>query len=52
MLDYALAVGHHFLIFLLFGILAGELVLVRPGLRPSELPAMSELHDSAGAMLG
>lgn len=32
MFDFILAVGHHLLIFALFGILAAELVLVRRGL--------------------
>jgi putative membrane protein len=32
MFDLSLAVGHHLLIFALFGVLAAELVLVRPSL--------------------
>jgi putative membrane protein len=32
MFDLALAIGHHLLIFVLFGVLAAELVLVRPSL--------------------
>ena len=32
MLDLSLAIGHHLLIFMLFGVLFAELVLVRPGM--------------------
>ena len=34
MLDLALAIGHHLLIFALFGVLAAEFVVVRPGVTP------------------
>jgi len=32
MFDLSLAIGHHLLIFILFGVLSAELVLVRPSL--------------------
>ena len=35
MFDLMLAIGHHLLIFVLFGVLPAELVLVRPGLDQS-----------------
>lgn len=37
MLDLSLAIGHHLLIFALFGVLVAELVLVRPGLDRSAI---------------
>jgi uncharacterized membrane protein len=32
MLDLSLAISHHLLVFLLFGVLFAELILVRPGI--------------------
>jgi putative membrane protein len=39
MFDLSLAIGHHLLIFVLFGVLTAELVLVRPSL---DLPTITQ----------
>jgi putative membrane protein len=42
-LDLVLAIGHHLLIFVLFGILAGELALIRPLLTANALHRAASL---------
>jgi putative membrane protein len=43
MLDLVLAIGHHLLIFAIFGILFGEFLLVRPGLSASAAGRIAQL---------
>src|ERR1700722_10531236 len=43
MLDLVLAVGHHLLIFAIFGVLIGEFLVVRPGLSVSAAGRIAQL---------
>ena len=51
-IDFILAIAHHFLIFLLVGLLAAELALVRPGLDARLLPVLSRIDGAYGGIAG
>jgi putative membrane protein len=50
--DFGLAVGHHLLIFALFGVLAAELVLVRPALDRAAIERTARIDLWYGATAG
>jgi putative membrane protein len=50
--DLSLAIGHHLLIFALFGVLAAELVLVRPNLDSSTLSRTARIDLWYGILAG
>ncbi len=50
MLDLTLAIAHHLLIFLLFGVLAAELVLVRPGMSVAAVSTASAIDIWYGVL--
>lgn len=52
MLDLALAIGHHILIFALFGVLAAELVTVRRGLTPAAVARIAAVDLWYGILAG
>jgi putative membrane protein len=52
MLDLSLAIGHHLLIFLLFGILVAELILVRPGMDRTALNRVGAIDLWYGILAG
>jgi putative membrane protein len=52
MLDLSLAVGHYLLIFLLCGVLAAELVLVRPSLDASTVLRITRIDLWYGILAG
>ncbi len=52
MFDLSLAIGHHLLIFALFGVLAAELVLVRPNLDSSTLSRTARIDLWYGILAG
>ncbi|MCX7306083.1 MAG: DUF2214 family protein [Hyphomicrobiales bacterium] len=48
--DLSLAILHHFLVFSLAGLLAAELVLVRPGLSGTNLSLLGRIDATYGAV--
>ena len=52
MLDLWLAIGHHLIIFALFGILAAELVLVTRGISLEAVARISRVDNWYGALAG
>lgn len=52
MLDLWLAIGHHLIIFALFGILAAELVLVARGISLDVVAKLSRVDNWYGALAG
>jgi putative membrane protein len=50
--DLVLAIAHHFAVFLLAATLAGEFVLLRPGLTRSGLALLSSLDRAYGGLAG
>lgn len=52
MLDLALAVGHHLLIFALFGVLTAELILVRRGMTPEAVARVGKIDLWYGILAG
>jgi putative membrane protein len=52
MFDLSLAVGHHLLIFALFGVLAAELVLVRPSLDSQTIARTARIDLWYGIVAG
>jgi putative membrane protein len=52
MLDLALAIAHHLLIFCLFGVLVAELVLVRRGMAADEVARVAGIDLSYGVLAG
>jgi putative membrane protein len=52
MLDLALAISHHLLIFALFGILAAELVLVRSNLDKASIASVGSIDLWYGVVAG
>jgi putative membrane protein len=52
MLDLSLAIGHHLLIFLLFGVLIAELILVRPGMDRTALNRVGAIDLWYGILAG
>jgi putative membrane protein len=52
MLDLILAIGHHLLVFSLFGVLCAEFIAVRPGMTPTTLARVGAADLSYGAMAG
>jgi putative membrane protein len=52
MLDLGLAIGHHILVFALFGVLAAELVLVRRGLDLATLGRVGRIDLWYGVLAG
>jgi len=52
MFDLSLAIGHHLLIFALFGVLAAELVLVRPSLDQSTIARTASIDLWYGILAG
>ena len=51
-IDLILAILHHLLIFMLAGVLAGEFVLLRPGLAGREVKLLAHLDSAYGALAG
>jgi putative membrane protein len=51
-LDLQLAIGHHLIVFALFGILAAELVLVRRGMSFETLLSIARIDIWYGALAG
>ena len=52
MLDLFLAIGHHLLIFGLFGVLALEFAIVRPGLTPAWVQRIARIDIWYGLIAG
>jgi putative membrane protein len=52
MFDLSLAIGHHLLIFILFGVLAAELVLVRADLDRSSIERVARIDLWYGIVAG
>jgi putative membrane protein len=52
MLDLALAIGHHLLVFALFGVLVAELVAVRRGMEASAVARISAVDLWYGVLAG
>jgi putative membrane protein len=52
MFDLSLAIGHHLLIFILFGVLTAELVLVRPSLDLSTIARTARIDLWYGIVAG
>jgi putative membrane protein len=52
MFDLSLAIGHHLLIFALFGVLTAELVLVRPSLDQSTITRTARIDLWYGILAG
>ena len=52
MLDLALAIAHHILIFAIFGILFAEFVVVRPGLSNAAARRIAAMDAWYGALAG
>lgn len=52
MLDLALAIGHHILVFSLFGVLFAELVLVRKGMDAGAVARVGRIDLMYGAVAG
>jgi putative membrane protein len=52
MFDLGLAIGHHLLIFMLFGVLAAELVLVRPALDRADVERAARIDLWYGVIAG
>jgi putative membrane protein len=52
MFDLSLAIGHHLLIFALFGVLAAELVLVRPNLDAETISRTARIDLWYGIVAG
>jgi putative membrane protein len=52
MLDLILAIGHHLLVFSLLGVLAAELVLVRPGMDRGAVSRVAAIDLSYGVLAG
>lgn len=52
LVDLILAILHHFLVFSLAGLLAAELVLVRPGLGGSSLGLLGRIDAAYGGVAG
>ena len=52
MTDLLLAIAHHLLVFTLAGILAAELVLLRPGIERGRLEQIGRIDLSYGAIAG
>jgi putative membrane protein len=52
MFDLGLAIGHHLLIFMLFGVLAAELVLIRPGLDRADVDRAARIDLWYGVIAG
>ncbi len=52
MLDLWLAIGHHILVFSLFGVLFAELALVRPGIDEATLGRVARIDLMYGAVAG
>jgi putative membrane protein len=50
--DLSLAIGHHLLIFALFGVLAAELVLIRPKLDAETISRTSQIDLWYGILAG
>jgi putative membrane protein len=50
--DLLLAILHHFLVFSLAGLLAAELVLLRPGLSGSNLSLLGRIDGAYGGIAG
>jgi|SRR5690606_5446140 len=51
-IDLILAILHHLLIFMLAGTLAGEFVLLRPGLAGRDLKLLAHLDSAYGGLAG
>jgi putative membrane protein len=52
LLDLSLAISHHLLIFILFGILVAELVLVRPGMSGENIRRVASVDVWYGIVAG
>jgi putative membrane protein len=52
MLDLTLAIGHHLLVFALFGVLCAEFIAVRAGMTAATLARVAAADLSYGAMAG
>jgi putative membrane protein len=52
MFDLSLAIGHHLLIFALFGVLAAELVLIRPSVDQSTIARTARIDLWYGILAG
>jgi putative membrane protein len=52
MFDLSLAIGHHLLIFILFGVLSAELVLVRPSLDKMTITRTARIDLWYGVVAG
>ena len=52
MLDLALAIGHHLLIFALFGVLFAELIAVRKGMDSSTVARIASVDPGMGCWPG
>jgi putative membrane protein len=52
MFDLSLAIAHHLLVFALFGVLAAELVLVRPTVDSATIARTARIDLSYGIMAG
>ena len=52
MLDVTLAIAHHLLIFAIFGIVAVEFALVRPGISVARMAAVARLDTRYGMVAG
>jgi putative membrane protein len=52
MLDLAFAIGHHLLVFALFGVLFAELIAVRPGMNPAAVTRVAAVDLWYGILAG
>jgi len=52
LLDFILAVAHHLLIFGLFGVLFGELIVVRSGMQPATVARVASIDLWYGVLAG
>jgi putative membrane protein len=52
MVDLAFAIAHHLLVFALFGVLAAELIVVRPGIDVSAVRRISKVDVWYGVLAG
>ncbi len=52
MLDLGLAIAHHLLVFILFGVLAAELIVVRRGIDPAGVARIARVDLWYGVLAG
>ncbi len=52
MFDLSLAIGHHLLVFTLFGVLVAELVLVRAAMEPASVKRIASINLWYGVVAG